>query len=140
MSNIKSSEVSKTSEVSKATLQNLLSVALRAICLTRDYVGEETLPAIKGWEWYEAGKKLAAHLDNDEWANEFRKRVNRSHSLEIRKVFKVGDWVFGTGEHEGCSEVFEGNYCDFQPFSYLDDFAPSHFRLATSEEIEKAMS
>lgn len=118
-------------------LNDLLSAALRAICLTRDYVGEETLPAIAGWEWYEAGKRLADHLQ-DEWADEFRKRVNRYRSLEVRKVFNPGDWVFGIGEHKGCSEVFEGAYCDYQPFSYLDDYDPNNYRLATVAEIEAA--
>ena len=36
-------------------LSCVLSRALRAICLTRDYVGEEMLPPIKGWEWYDTG-------------------------------------------------------------------------------------
>ena len=115
-----------------------LSVALRAICLTRDYVGEEALPAIDGWEWYEAGKLLADLLDGDKWAGEFRKRVNRYKSLKVREAFKIGDWVLGVGEHGGCSEVFEGDSCDYQPFSYLDDYNPSNFRLATSDEIEQA--
>ncbi len=88
---IKTTEGEKPHSVSASELNALLSVALRAICLTRDYVGEETLPAIDGWEWYEAGKKLADHLDGDEWASEFRKRVNRYLSREVRKAFKEGD-------------------------------------------------
>ena len=138
MSEIKSNEVSKNAEISKSTLNDLLSVALKSLCLTRDYVGEEILPAIDGWEWYEAGKAISDVIPCDEWSGEFRKRVNLYKSTEARKVFKVGDWVFGIGEHKGCSEVFEGTFCDFQPFSYLDDFDPSHFRLATQEEIETA--
>ena len=134
----KTTEVEKSHNASASELNALLSVALRAICLTRDYVGEEMLPAKDGWEWYEAGKKLADYLDGDEWSGEFRKRVNRYLSLEARKAFSIGDWVFGIGEHKGCSEVFEGDYCDYQPFSYLDDFDPNNFRLATQEEINAA--
>ena len=48
MSEIKSNEVSKNAEISKSTLNDLLSVALKSLCLTRDYVGEEILPAIDG--------------------------------------------------------------------------------------------
>ena len=55
----------------------------------------------------------------------------------MRDAYKDGDWVFGIGPHKGCSEVFEG-YGHLQPFSYLDDFDPGHFRLATEEEIEEA--
>ena len=57
-------------------LKNIaLSKALRAICLTRDYVGEQLLPAIKGWEWYEAGKLISKQIPDDEWVQEFNKRV-----------------------------------------------------------------
>lgn len=54
----------------------LLSLALRAICYTRDYV-EPTLPAIDGWEWYDAGKKIAAAIPDDDWAQEFWKRAQK---------------------------------------------------------------
>lgn len=52
-----------------------LSKALRAICLTRDYVGEKTLPAIKGWEWYDAGKVVSELIPDDEWAEQFKLRT-----------------------------------------------------------------
>lgn len=52
---------------------------------------------------------------------------------ELRKKFKVGDWVFGIGERKGCSEVFEGAG-KLQPFDYLDDLNPDNFRLATDNE------
>ncbi len=136
-------EVSQTenaTEVSESELMRLLSVALKAICLTRDYVGQEKLPAIDGWEWYEAGKQIADCLDGDEWVAQFRMRVNRYKSTEVRKKFNIGDWVFGIGEHEGCSVVFEGDNCDYQPFSYLNDYEPDNYRLATPEEIEAASS
>ncbi len=36
--------------------------------------------------------------------------------------------------------VFEGDACDYQPFSYLNDYNPVNFRLATSDEIERALN
>lgn len=51
------------------------SHGLRALCLTRDYVGEGLLPAIDGWEWMDAGHKLAAVVPDSEWAAEFHARV-----------------------------------------------------------------
>ena len=129
-------DTENTAKLSESSLNDLLSDALKALCLTMDYVGEDVLPAIAGY-WYEAGKKICDQIPGDEWAGEFRKRVNRYRSREVRKAFKVGDWVFSIGEHEGCSQVFEGAYCDFQPFSYLNDFDPKNFRHATPEEIEQ---
>lgn len=40
----------------------------RALCLTREYVGAEMLPAIPGWSWYDALSEYApgmleAHLE-----------------------------------------------------------------------------
>jgi len=59
---------------------------LKAICLTRDYVGEHRLPAINGWEWYEAGKDLANALPpDDEWRIEFWKRVDRDRDRRQRE-------------------------------------------------------
>jgi len=57
---------------------DLLSSALRALCLTRDYVGEDLLPPIAGWDWYDAGVKLVAKIPNDEWAKQFHLRVRQS--------------------------------------------------------------
>ena len=56
----------------------------------------------------------------------------------LREKFKEGDWVFGTGEHIGCSPVFDHEEQNIQPFSYLDATNPDDFRLATEEEIEEA--
>lgn len=53
----------------------LLSAALRALCLTRDYVGEKTLPAIDGWEWFEAGKAISKEIPGNEWAMQFALRT-----------------------------------------------------------------
>jgi len=56
----------------------------------------------------------------------------------MRDTYKDGDWVFGIGPHKGCSPVFEG--CGhLQPFSYLHDYDPAHFRLATTDEIKESM-
>lgn len=117
---------------------SLLSDALKAICLTRDYVGEGSLPAIKGWTWYDVGTKIADKIPSDTWAVEFRKRVNQYKSRHIRTVFKDGDWVFGIGDNVGCSMVFTGGCGDMQPFSYLNDYDPKNFRLATKKEIRLA--
>lgn len=56
----------------------LLSRALRALCLTRDYVGDTTLPVVDGWEWYEAGKALAEAIPHDTWAKEFWLRADKA--------------------------------------------------------------
>ena len=71
------SEVNVTSPSDEgADLMPLLSVALRAILLTLDYAGDEALPAIDGWEWYEAAKKIAVAIPDDEWTTEFAKRLD----------------------------------------------------------------
>ena len=64
-------------EKTKINDEELMSKALKGICLTRDYVGEGLLPAIDGWEWYESGKALAERIPDDEWAEQFWLRVNR---------------------------------------------------------------
>lgn len=66
------------------------------------------------------------------------KRRNKKSSVKIRNVFNNGDWVVGIGKHEGCSQVFTGTYGDMQPFSYLNDYEPNNFRLATDKEIRQA--
>lgn len=55
----------------------LLDRALRAICLTRDYVGEDSLPPIEGWEWFDAGTAISKAIPDSEWAKEFRLRVEQ---------------------------------------------------------------
>ena len=57
---------------------------------------------------------------------------------KIRKVFKNGDWVFGIGEHKGCSMAFEFETKHPQPFSFLGATNPDDFRIATKEEIKAA--
>lgn len=110
----------------------ILSKLLQLICYIIDnhYLSDNHL------KLYKLGYKIGTYLDGDKWSVEFRKRYNTYISLEVRKRFKIGDWVFGLGEHVGCSCVFEGSCCDYQPFSYLNDFNPDNYRLATLKEIE----
>jgi len=54
--------------------------ALKALCLTQDYVGYACLPAIKGWEWYDSGLSLAESIPQSEWAAQFYLRVNKSRA------------------------------------------------------------
>jgi hypothetical protein len=60
---------------SNLSADELLSKALRAICFTRDYVGEDLLPAIEGWEWYDAGLVISKAIPDDEWAKQFKARI-----------------------------------------------------------------
>jgi len=55
----------------------------------------------------------------------------------VREQFKDGDYVVGVGKHKGCSQVFT-EYGVTQPFSYLNDYDPANFRLATDKEVNKA--
>lgn len=66
--------------------QGLLSLALRALCLTRDYVGEHLLPPIDGWEWYDVGRRIAAAIPEDKWAREFNARVLAWRDLPLDVV------------------------------------------------------
>ena len=56
----------------------------------------------------------------------------------VKEAFKEGEWVFGIGEHVGCSPVFDHDTDHPQPFSYLGATDPSEFRIATLAEIEAA--
>ncbi len=58
----------------------------------------------------------------------------------VMAAFPEGCWVFGLGEHKGCSQTFDYEHPNRpQPFSYLDATNPSDFRMATGEEIVEAM-
>jgi len=54
----------------------LLSKSLRALILTRDYVGEKTLPSIDGWEWYDACVALSEAIPDDSWTHQFIMRLD----------------------------------------------------------------
>lgn len=74
---------------------------------------------------------IKCDIELEKWSQE---------EIEImRKTYKDGDWVFGIGPHRGCSPVFMGCGGHLQPFSYLNDYNPAHFRLATDDEIKNAM-
>jgi len=51
-----------------------LSLALKALLLTRDYVGEDMLPALPGWEWYEACTLLSGLVPESPWVEQFKLR------------------------------------------------------------------
>lgn len=54
---------------------SILSEALQALCLTRDYVGEDVLPAIDGWSWFDAAKSISKAIPSDEWVTQFAYRA-----------------------------------------------------------------
>ena len=59
----------------------------------------------------------------------------------VMKAFPEGTWVFGVGEHKGCSQTFNYEHPDSpQPFSYLDATNPAEFRPANAAEIHAALS
>jgi len=67
-------------------LESLLSVALKSICLTRDYVDKDLLPVIEGWEWYDAGIKISEAIPNNGWSEQFRLRIADPKSrLEVEE-------------------------------------------------------
>ncbi len=72
-------EVESCGEYKSITTEpaDVLSRALRALCLTRDYVGEDILPAIEGWEWYDAGMAICKLIPNDPWVEQFKQRTKR---------------------------------------------------------------
>jgi len=75
--------------------------ALRALCLTRDYVGAKLLPSIKGWEWYDSGLALAESMPDSEWSKQFYLRVNEENytTNEQPKQEEIGDIVKNTAEN-----------------------------------------
>ena len=92
-------EQNEATKGSESDTNALLSVALRALCLTRDYVGEKTLPAIDGWEWYEAGKAIAEKIPDDEWAIQFYLRVakTKEHNTDGGDCFCNPDVIHTNG-------------------------------------------
>jgi len=64
-----------TKEILPPKCQQALSVALKALCLTQDYIGKERLPPIKGWEWFDACKTISLLIPKDEWVAEFAMRT-----------------------------------------------------------------
>jgi hypothetical protein len=52
----------RPAEPSTDTLRELLRQAREALRLTREYVGEDTLPAIPGWSWFDAMQAIDEEL------------------------------------------------------------------------------
>ena len=46
-------------------MEALVAEGIEAIRLTREYVGEEMLPEIEGWSWYDWTQKAKAALQSD---------------------------------------------------------------------------
>ena len=91
----------------------LLSGALKALCLTRDYVGEKILPAIDGWEWYESGKAIAEALPGDEWTMQFVLRTGYCPQCQSEDGVKIP-----RGRHAYCEDCGWPN----EDFSDSEDF------------------
>lgn len=72
---------------------------------------------------------LSSRENND---NKWMAVMNKN--IEILKIFPEGVMVESTIGEGGPSEVFVGDSGHTQPFSYLDDYEPSHFRIVTQEE------
>ncbi len=68
---------------------SLLEDTLLAICVTRDYVGEESLPAITGWCWYDAGKSIAKVLPSSEATMQFVLRTGYCPQCESPTGIKI---------------------------------------------------
>ena len=62
-------------ELTKDVCSELLSDSLKALTLTRDYVGDKLLPPIDGWSWFDACKKMAMAIPEDEWTAQFLMRL-----------------------------------------------------------------
>ena len=59
----------------------LLSEALAAIILTREYVGNDYLPCNDGWCWWDAVRNIADEIPDDDW----------SYQLRLRTGYRPGD-------------------------------------------------
>ena len=66
-------------------LSEALEEALMAILYTRDYVGEDKLPTIQGWSWYDAALNISEIIPDSDAVNQFRLRVNNETS-DVKEV------------------------------------------------------
>ena len=55
--------------------EKVLSNALKAFCLTYDYVGTYLRP-LPGWEWHDSCKEISEIIPNNKWKEEFEQRCN----------------------------------------------------------------
>jgi hypothetical protein len=51
-----------TAQPPTASMEALVAEGIEAVRLTREYVGEEVLPEIEGWSWYDWTQKAKAAL------------------------------------------------------------------------------
>ena len=65
-------------------------------------------------------------------------KTDTNDQQHVKKKFKNDDWIISIDKYNGCSQVHTDFVGELQPFSYLDDYNPDHYRLATEEEIIKA--
>ena len=71
--------------------------------------------------------------------NDNKWMVVMNKDTEILEIFPEGVMVESTIGEGGPSEVFVGGSGDTQPFSYLGDYNPEHFRIVTKEEIDEEL-
>ena len=55
--------------------EKILSSCLRALIVTRDYVGEGHLPAKSGWSWFDTCIELCKLIPRNEWTGQFLIRL-----------------------------------------------------------------
>lgn len=86
-------EASSTLElVNNEELKKLISKLVRAIVFTRDYAEPNlNLPAIEGWEWFDACKLAQIVIPDDQWIKEFEKRCIFSEEKEKSFRQKVSE-------------------------------------------------
>ena len=83
-----------------ANNRELLSKALRAICLMRDYCPTD-MPALEGYEWFDVGSEIAAAIPHDEWAREFKARVEvDQHHRKVAKTLR--GYLFSKNPYAAC--------------------------------------
>lgn len=60
----------------------LLYMAAESIRLTREFVGDETLPPIAGWSWFDAYARIAEHLQT----------VEETSTVGATMMANIGRW------------------------------------------------
>lgn len=107
-------EEPESEPIDESKLINALSCAMRAIVLTRDHVGSDVLPAIRGWEWFESAITISTIIPHDKWTTEFIKRLDSCPICESDTGLKLPN-----GDSAYCEDCeFPGHshaYSEFQP-------------------------
>jgi hypothetical protein len=70
---------------------------------TRQYVGYETLPAIKGWSWYDGDVAAQAAIE------EMRQAIEQAEQAQQKQCLMGGQCKHGSW----CSEVYCQEHCEF---------------------------